>query len=142
MPDRSFAASSDFSPTLGPAIRTVLKPFDIYGTNNDDSIDLTDQIPGTGWYFNVHLGEGDDEAYGSEHGDRIDGGPGDDQLWGNGGNDQLYGGDDEDELHGGAGNDYLDGGTKGDTLWATPATTRLSAISARTNCTAAPATMC
>lgn len=58
---------------------------------------------------------GDDELFGGNGNDTIEGGFGDDLLDGGAGNDTLIGGDGDDVLRGGGGQDTLDGGDGIDT---------------------------
>ncbi|WP_167240169.1 putative Ig domain-containing protein [Massilia genomosp. 1] len=59
---------------------------------------------------------GDDELWGDDTANRLDGGAGFDVIQGAAGDDTLNGGADNDVLHGGEGNDLLDGGAGNDRL--------------------------
>lgn len=70
-------------------------------------------------------GPGDDQLFGTERADLLDGLAGDDRLYalagrdllrGDDGDDWLYGGEGNDRLYGAFGNDYLDGGPDADLL--------------------------
>jgi Ca2+-binding RTX toxin-like protein len=58
----------------------------------------------------------DDDLWGDDGANRVDGGAGDDQLLGLGGNDTLLGGAGADTLYGGLGGDRLEGGDGDDVL--------------------------
>ncbi len=60
--------------------------------------------------------EGNDERYGLESGETLEGMGGDDGIYGLGGNDTLSGNTGDDVLLGGVGNDVLDGGAGNDWL--------------------------
>jgi trimeric autotransporter adhesin len=95
----------------------------LYGTNGNDSDDLSDVY---GAYFDfTHplladyvpnhgvayvAGGGDDSITGDQFSDALYGGSGNDRLFGEEGNDELYGGADNDLLVGDEGNDRLEGG--------------------------------
>jgi Ca2+-binding RTX toxin-like protein len=101
---------------IGPDI-TPPQPFHIYGTTSSDIISLTGaHNPGSGWYYSVHAGAGDDIVNGSAFGDRLEGEDGGDILRGYGGDDTLVGGEGNDGLHGDAGDDTLLGGEGNDML--------------------------
>jgi len=96
----------------------------VYGTDKDDTIDLTSppySIFGytmSGLGFEVYAGKGIDVVYGTEHNDYVHGGDdadalygndGDDDLFGDGGDDGLFGGRGHDDIYGNEGNDTLEG---------------------------------
>ncbi|MCG6882135.1 MAG: hypothetical protein LJE62_00090 [Silicimonas sp.] len=58
----------------------------------------------------------DDEIFGLQGNDTIDGEAGDDTLWGGSGRDNIHGGYGDDHIIGGSGNDTLDGGRGSDYL--------------------------
>ncbi|HIF26242.1 MAG TPA: tandem-95 repeat protein [Micavibrio sp.] len=65
----------------------------------------------------IDLLGGNDDFYGSEDADYVDGGDGSDYLSANGGDDLIKGGDGNDYLYGGSGDDFLQGGLDNDNLY-------------------------
>ena len=85
-------------------------PIAVDGSDGDDNLfggENAEQINGFGGRDRIDGGGGDDT---------IDGGEGDDRLISNSGNNSLLGGNGNDQLNGGAGNDTLDGGEGSDRL--------------------------
>ncbi len=60
---------------------------------------------------------GNDNLFGTDGVDVIDGGAGNDNIYGNGGEDILLGGDGNDRIFGSSSNDYIDGGAGNDTVY-------------------------
>jgi hypothetical protein len=91
----------------------------IFGTNGDNDIfgsDHGDTIFGLRGDDAIFAGLGNDTVYGGRGDDLIDGGKGNDRLFGDRGNDALVGGEGNDDLYGGHGRDLLLGGAGRDEL--------------------------
>ena len=98
--------------TTGDSI-TIYYPFD----GEDYLLNMVTFSDGTTWDWAtlktmvLQITEGDDDIFGYESDDVIDGGLGDDRIYGYGGDDTLLGGAGDDQLFGHGGNDYLNGGS-------------------------------
>ncbi|MEM8794744.1 MAG: LamG-like jellyroll fold domain-containing protein, partial [Pseudomonadota bacterium] len=88
----------------------------LFGTDDDNRIDLTDLNQIGGDDVVIDAGDGNDEVSGTIRNDTLIGGEGADTLFGGGGNDTLDGGSGTDEVFGGSGNDVIDGGTGADQI--------------------------
>ena len=91
----------------------------ILGTNGNDDIfgsDHGDTIFGFRGDDAIFAGSGNDTVFGGRGDDLIDGGKGNDWLFGQKGNDALVGGEGNDDLSGGQGRDLLLGGAGRDNL--------------------------
>ncbi len=96
---------------------------DIYGTNNDDTLNGTsgaDLIDGLDGNDQLYGGDGSDTLEGGEGNDIIRGGDGFDLIYGGSGNDILMGnGDNEDDyIHGTSDGAWIYGGDGNDILYA------------------------
>ena len=104
----------------------VIRPGDSQ-TRISDTLggDGNDQIFGSNDDDIIEGGKGLDALYGEDGNDEVSGNADNDWLFGDGGNDDLFGGDGSDQPYGGAGfdnlygnegSDWLDGGTADDVL--------------------------
>lgn len=89
----------------------------IYAYDGDDVIYGHSGTQDTGDNV-IHAGDGNDQVFGGNGVDWIEGGNGNDLLKGNNGADTIDGGDGDDEIHGGSQADLLMGGAGADKLYA------------------------
>ncbi|ADL52545.1 calcium-binding protein [Clostridium cellulovorans] len=97
---------------------SILRELPIYGTENADIINATDNkedIFGYGGDDQINSFDGEDTIYGGNGIDTINAGKGNDELYGEDGNDTLNGLEGNDRLDGGLGVDSLNGGLGNDT---------------------------
>jgi serralysin len=112
----------DGGDTISELTVSTLDNDTIYGGNGVDIIyaNFGDDLVygGTDTANNyISLGDGADQAFGSEGTDVVLGGNGDDIITGNGGSDSLYGEAGNDTIYGGAGVDLLSGDVGDDKLY-------------------------
>jgi hypothetical protein len=130
----------------GPVPCGSLERLDVYGSNDNDFIDLRGVTAANGFSgVKVYAdgGLGVDKVFGSGFADRLV--QGDDasalgELRGEGGNDILLGDDRGDTLKGGPGNDRLDGRSGPDLMKGGPGNDRLFGRDGRDSLTGGPGT--
>jgi Ca2+-binding RTX toxin-like protein len=105
---------------LTPQEFSRLRSVYVYGLDGNDSLTgsgLSDRILGGTGNDTIRGGDGNEMIFGDEGDDLLEGGAGNDRIYGGDGNDLLRGDDGNDRVSGDSGDDTIDGGTGNDYLY-------------------------